>query len=210
MRILGISAFYHDSAAALVVDGADRRGCAGGALHAQEARRRLPAATPSSYCLAEARHQTRPSSITSRSTTSRSSSSSGCSRPTSRLRRAASSRSAWRMPVWLREKLFQKDLLQQAAEPPSVRASTWAETSAVRRASPEPRGQRVLSLAVRAGRGADDGRRRRVGDDLGRRWARATDLEIDQARFTFRTRSGCCTRRSLTTPASRSTPASTR
>ncbi len=44
MKILGISAFYHDSAAALVVDGDARRRRAGGALHAQEARRRVPRA----------------------------------------------------------------------------------------------------------------------------------------------------------------------
>jgi len=37
MRILGISAFYHDSAAALVEDGRLVRGRAGGALHPQEA-----------------------------------------------------------------------------------------------------------------------------------------------------------------------------
>ena len=41
--ILGISAFYHDSAACLVARRRDRRGRAGRALHAQEARRRLPA-----------------------------------------------------------------------------------------------------------------------------------------------------------------------
>ena len=42
MRILGISAFYHDSAAALVEDG-DRRRRPGRALHPQEARRAFPA-----------------------------------------------------------------------------------------------------------------------------------------------------------------------
>ena len=39
--ILGISAFYHDSAAALVRRRRDRGGRAGGALHPKEARRRL-------------------------------------------------------------------------------------------------------------------------------------------------------------------------
>ena len=43
MRILGISAFYHDSAAALVDGRQDRCGGAGRALHAQEARCRLSA-----------------------------------------------------------------------------------------------------------------------------------------------------------------------
>ena len=41
MRILGISAFYHDSAAALVRGRRDRRRRAGRALHPQEARRAL-------------------------------------------------------------------------------------------------------------------------------------------------------------------------
>ncbi len=95
MRILGISAFYHDSAAALVEDGAHRRGGAGGALHPQEARRRLPA--PRDRLLPRARRASASaSSTTSSSTTSRSSSSSGCSRPTWPSRRAASGRSAWR------------------------------------------------------------------------------------------------------------------
>ena len=42
MKILGISAFYHDSAAALVRRRRGRRRRAGGAVHAQEARRRVP------------------------------------------------------------------------------------------------------------------------------------------------------------------------
>ena len=41
MIILGISAYYHDSAAAIVRDGVDRRRRAGGTLHPQEARSRL-------------------------------------------------------------------------------------------------------------------------------------------------------------------------
>ena len=41
MNILGISAFYHDSAACLVQDGTHRRRGPGRALHPQEARRRL-------------------------------------------------------------------------------------------------------------------------------------------------------------------------
>ena len=88
MRILGISAFYHDSAAALVVDGRDRRGRAGGALHPQEARRRLSA--PCHRLLPGGGGIRSTTSTTSCSTKSRSSSSSGCSRPISRSRRAAS------------------------------------------------------------------------------------------------------------------------
>ncbi len=51
--ILGISAFYHDSAAALVVDGEDRGCRAGRAIHAQEARLWFPQ-NAIDYCLREA------------------------------------------------------------------------------------------------------------------------------------------------------------
>ena len=81
--------------------------------------------------------------------------------------------------------------------------------AAVRRASPQPRGVGVLPLAVRGGRGADHGRRRRMGDDLGRHRARQRAHDRPR-RSTFRTRSACSIRRSPTTPASRSTPTNTR
>ena len=54
VRILGISAFYHDSAAALVERRRDRRRRPGRALHPQEARCRLSPRMRSRYCLAEA------------------------------------------------------------------------------------------------------------------------------------------------------------
>ena len=55
------------------------------------------------------------------------------------------------MPLWLREKLFQKDLL--AKEPRlSNRDVDWLGAPAVFAGTPpEPRGQRVLRLAVRRG-----------------------------------------------------------
>ena len=77
------------------------------------------------------------------------------------------------MPLWLKEKLFQKSLLRDELQQ-LRRRRRLDKQAAVRRASPEPRGQRLLSLAVRRGRGPDHGRRRRVGDDLDRRRQAAT------------------------------------
>ena len=123
MRILGISAFYHDSAAALVEDGRIVGRRAGGALHPQEARLALPA--PRDRVLPRARAGSgSATSTTSRSTTSRSSSSSGCSRPTSRSRRAASSSFRMAMPLWLKEKLFQKSPAAGRARDARRRTST--------------------------------------------------------------------------------------
>ena len=53
-NILGISAFYHDSAAALVQGRRDRRRRAGGALHSAQARSGLSVVTPSSTASAKA------------------------------------------------------------------------------------------------------------------------------------------------------------
>ena len=56
MRILGISAFYHDSAAALVVDGK----IIAAAQEERFTRRKHDPGFPASavrYCLAEAKHQ---------------------------------------------------------------------------------------------------------------------------------------------------------
>ena len=54
MRILGISAFYHDSAAALVDGWPHRRGGAGRTFYAQEARRRRFPTAPSTIASHEA------------------------------------------------------------------------------------------------------------------------------------------------------------
>ena len=123
MRILGISAFYHDSAAALLEDGDIVGRRAGRALHPQEARCGASRRTPSQYCL---------------------------DRPASRLqdvdyvvfydkpflkferlletylafapRGFRSFRMA--MPVWLKEKLFQKMLLRDELKKWRARTST--------------------------------------------------------------------------------------
>ena len=82
---------------------------------------RFPRHAARATACAEAGVAPRRASTTSRSTTSRSSSSSACSRPTSRSRRAASSSFRMAMPIWLREKLFLKDLLARRAEAASTR-----------------------------------------------------------------------------------------
>ena len=168
--ILGISAFYHDSAAALVRDGE----IVAAAQEERFTRKKHDARFPRhalDYCLARGRASASTTSTSSRSTTSRSSSSSACSRPTSRSRRAASGRSAWRCRSGCSEKLFQKDLLRDELRELDA-GVRLGRAPAVHRASPEPRRERVLPLAVRRGGGPHDGRRRRVGDDLARRSAR--------------------------------------
>ena len=109
MRILGISAFYHDSAAALVEDG---RAIAA-AQEERFTRKKFDADYPRhaiDYCLRAGGSSSR-TSTTSCSTTSRSSSSNACSKPicTFSPHRFTSFRMA--LPLWLREKLFQKSLL---------------------------------------------------------------------------------------------------
>ena len=90
--ILGISAFYHDSAACLVVDGE----IVAAAQEERFTRKKHDHRFPShavAYCLAEGGIGAGGASTTSASTTSRCSSSSACSRPTSASRRAACARS---------------------------------------------------------------------------------------------------------------------
>ena len=70
MRLLGISAFYHDSAAALVADGR----IVAAAQEERFTRKKHDAAFPrrrSQYCLREAGLAPRPAATTSPSTTSR-------------------------------------------------------------------------------------------------------------------------------------------
>jgi carbamoyltransferase len=125
MRVLGISAYYHDAAAALVDDG------------------RI-------LLLRQAVPEVR-----------------AAARDLSGLRAAGFTSFRMAMPIWLKEKLFQKTLLRKEFEGASTRRRLGKE-AAVLRASPEPRGQRLLPVALRGGRGADHGRRRRVDDDLRR------------------------------------------
>ena len=201
----GISAFYHDSAAALVEDGR----IVAAAQEERFTRKKHDAGFP------EARDRLLPG---------RGGHAASASRPCGLLRQAvpqvrASAGNLSRLcprgftsfrmalPLWMREKLFQKSLL--AGELKTLRAGIrLAEAAAVLRAPPEPRGLGVLSRRRSSGRGADDGRRRRMGDDRGRRSARATTSRSTRKSI-FRTASACSIPPSPTTPASRSIPANT-
>ena len=164
MRLLGISAFYHDSAAALVEDGR----IVAAAQEERFTRKRHDAGFPAEairYCLDggkvdldEVDHVV------------------FFEKPLIKFERLletylANAPRGFRsfrmaMPVWIKEKLFQKPNLEKAlaAFAPSGKVDGQA---AVCRAPPEPCGLRLLSLAVRGGGGADHGRRRRVGHHLG-------------------------------------------
>ena len=111
MRMLGISAFYHDSAAALVEDGQLVGRRAGGALHAQEARFGLPAARRRSTA------STRPASSSADVDYV-----AFYDKPFLKFERLLETYLAFAprgfqsfrmaMPLWLKEKLFQKTLLR--------------------------------------------------------------------------------------------------
>ena len=99
------------------------------------------------------------------------------------------------MPVWLKEKLFTRDAHPQASSAATrARSSSPSTTSRTPRARSIPRRSR--------GRGADHGRRRRVGDVVLRRRRRQRRSSFWPS-STTRTRSACSTPRSPTTPASR-------
>ena len=109
--VLGISAFYHDSAAALVEDGR----IVAAAQEERFTRKKHDAAFP------HKRHRLLPgrseghgstSSTMSSSTTSHSSSSNGCWKPISRLRRAAFARSGWRCRSGCAKNCFRRALLR--------------------------------------------------------------------------------------------------
>ena len=59
------------------------------------------------------------------------------------------------LPVWVKDKLFQKQHPVERARTSIDAGSDWDEQAALLRAPPEPRGERVLPLAVRARGGAD-------------------------------------------------------
>ena len=110
MRILGLSAFYHDSAAALIEDGV----IVAAAQEERFTRRKHDPAFPRhaiAYCLRQAEVKLIRSTLSS-STTSLGSNSSGCSKPTWVCPAGLSSFLA-SMPLWLREKLNLKSLLKR-------------------------------------------------------------------------------------------------
>ena len=113
------------------------------------------------------------------------------------------------LPVWLKEKLFQKRPAAAGARALGAGlrlGQAAAVLPSITRAMP-PVG--VLSLALRGGGGPDDGRGRRMGDDLGRHRPRQQPRDAEGDPFPAFARA-CSTRRSPTTPGSRSIPANTR
>ena len=106
-----------------------------------------------------------------------------------------------------RAALDQGEALHRSAAPRG--AAGYDGRRALRRAPRVPRGERVLPVSIRGGRHPDHGRRRRVGDRLDRRRPRQRPASSSR-RCTGPTRWACSTPRSPTTRASRSTPASTR
>ena len=181
MRILGISAFYHDSAAALLVDGRISRGRPGGALHAQEARPGFPST---------------PSAIVSRrvgSTLDDVDHVVFFEKPLVKFERlletylanAPAGFQSFRMAI---AGLDQGEAVPEAgigegAEAVLRRAAKHRGEAALCRASPEPRRLRLLSLAVRGSGRADHRRRRRVGDDLGRHRPRHDARAVREIRW---------------------------
>ena len=199
--ILGISAFYHDSAAALVVDGRI-------VAAAQEERftriKHDPAfpAGPIAYCLREA--GLTPDDLDYVAF---------YDKPLDQVRAAArdlpglrpapgSAASAMAMPVWLKDKLHMRRTIRHGAG----RADAGA--AGLHRPPREPRRQRLLPEPVRRGGDPHARRRRRVEHDDARR-RRGEPDPADRPHRSSRTRSACSTRRSPTTAASRSTAAST-
>ena len=184
-----------------------RRRRPGGALHPQEARRGASRSTRSRYCLRRGRASARRRSTSSSSTTSRSPSSPACSRPTCASAPRGSARSSRRVPLWLQARSSGSRTRSSAAlERIGYR---MPKDALVHRAPRDPRGQRLLPLALRAGRGPHRRRRGRVGHDAASASGEGNAIELHRRAATSRTRSACSTRRSPTSPASGSTPAST-
>ena len=115
MRILGISAFYHDSAAALVVDGEIVAAAQEERFTPQEARSRLSRSTPSSTAWPRPASSSADVDYVA-----------FYDKPFLKFERLLETYLAFAprgfrsfrmaMPVWLKEKLFQKTLLRDRAE----------------------------------------------------------------------------------------------
>ena len=206
MRILGISAFYHDSAAALLVDGR----IVAAAQEERFTRKKQDARFPVhaiGYCLAEGRHHARRRRLR-RVLREAVPEVRAAARDLCRAsRRAASSPSRWRSRSGSAKSCSRRTCIRRELQKLAPDFD-WQEPAAVHRASRQPRGERVLCLAVPGGGGADDGRRRRMVHDLGRGRPRQRAHAHSRSCIS-RIRSGCSIPPSPITPASRSIPAST-
>ena len=206
-NILGISAYYHDSAAALLATARSSRPLRKSASPARSTIRASPS-TPFAYCLEEAGIGLADVDCVV-----------FYDKPLVKFERLLETYLSYApngirsfiaaMPVWLKEKLYLKSdaAASELAELAGCKPKR-AAAAAVRRAPPVARGVGVLFQPVRARRRLVPRRRRRMGHDVGLASATAR-ARSRSGRSTFRTRSACCTRRSRTSPASRSTPAST-
>ena len=204
--VVGISAFYHDSAAAIVRDGV----IVAAAQEERFTRKKHDAGFPAHalrYCVAEAGIAWSDIDFVT-----------FYEKPFLKFERlletylafAPKGFTSFRMaiPLWLKEKLFQKSLLIELlrAEAPDVdweaklRFTEHHESHAASAFYPSP---------FDDGRDPHHGRRRRVGHHQHGHGAGQRALARPR-RSSFRIRSGCSIRRSPTTPASRSIPASTR
>ena len=206
MRILGISAFYHDSAAALVVDGE----IVAAAQEERFTRKKNDAGFPRhsiEYCLSEA----------------------GCplsqidlvvfyEKPFLKFERLLETYLAFAprgfrsfataMPLWLKEKLFQKDLLRRALteiDPgfdwrSRLRFSEHHFSHAASAFFPSPFEEAVVLTLDGVGEWAT------TSAGIGR----GNTTRRSGRRSASRTPSGCSIRPSPTTPASKSIPANTK
>ena len=152
--ILGLSAFYHDSAAALVVGREDHRCRPGGTVQPREIRRELPAQAIA-YCLGEA--GLTPDQLDYIAF---------YDKPLTKFERLLETYLAYApaglrqlqqaMPVWLKQKL-----LHATDDPPGPRRMSNVPAP-LPRPPREPRGQRFLPVPLRGSRDPDPGRCRRV------------------------------------------------
>ena len=116
MYILGISCFYHDSAAALIKDGE----IIAAAQEERFTRKKHDSDFPSNavgYCLSDSGHRREGPGSTWHSTTSRSSNSSALWRPTLRTTPKGISSFLMAMPLWLKEKLWMPSLIREKIGP---------------------------------------------------------------------------------------------
>ena len=198
--ILGISAFYHDSAAALVVDGEIVAAAQEERFTARSTTRAFPR-TAVELLPPASRADAGGSRLRRFLRKAADESSSGCWRPTWPSRR--------RVP-----QLPHGDAgVAEGENAPSRNHSRRdrrfdAGSARLHRSPRKPRGQRVLSQPVRRGGDPHARRRGRVEHDDVRRGARQQDPADAGAAVPAFARA-CCTRRSPTTAASRSTAANT-
>ena len=198
MRILGISAFYHDSAAALLVDGR----IVAAAQEERFTRKKQDARFPEhaiAYCLAEA----------------------GCKledvdhvvfyeKPFLKFERLLETYVAFAprgyrsfamaIPVWIREKLFQKDIIRRELQKLAPDFD-WKNRLLFTEHHMSHAASAFYASPFR-GRGAHHGRRRRMVHGLGGGRPRQRAARSSR-RCTSRIRSGCSIPRSPTMPASR-------